>query len=57
MYQYNIIYEVYFKKYRKGMRGALSYKTINNRVRKVLEDLGERDRHLLVLLATYKDRS
>ena len=53
MYQYNIIYEVCFKKYRKGMRGTLSYKKINNRVRKVLEDLGERDRHLLVLLATY----
>ena len=57
MYQYNIIYEVCFKKYRKGMRGALSYKTINNRVRKVLEDLGERDRHLLILLATYRSVS
>lgn len=53
MHQYNIIYDKYFKKYRRGMKGTLSYKTIQNRVRNVLESLGERDRHLLVLLATY----
>lgn len=57
MQQYNLLYEKYFKKYRKGMRGELSQKTIQNRIRKTLERLGERDRHLLVLLATYNSVS
>lgn len=57
MQQYNIIYDKYFKKYRRGMKGALAYKTIQNRVKAVLEKLGERDRHLLVLLATYNSVS
>lgn len=53
MQKYIRIYEMYFKRYRVKMRGDLSPKTIQNRVRKVLDKLSERDRHLLIMAATY----
>lgn len=57
MYQYKNIYNFYFIEYRRGMRGALSEKTIEKRIRTVMEKLNERDRHILMLVAIYNSNS
>lgn len=53
MYQYRRIYETYYARYRRGIKGKLSDKTIESRIRSVIEGLNERDRHMILLLASY----
>lgn len=53
MYQYSKIYDAYFARYRRGIKGKLAKKTIESRIRKVVEKLDERDRHMIMLLSMY----
>lgn len=53
MSQYTKIYTQYFMRYRRGIKGELSSKTIDKRVSEVMESLAERDRHMIMLAAIY----
>lgn len=54
MYQYRKIYEAYFARYRAKGSKQLKPATIDSRIRKIIEDMNERDRHILMLLGTYR---
>ena len=48
MKNYTKIYKDYFKTFRKNMKGDLSESTYSKRIDKILNELAEEDRHILI---------